>query len=667
VKALHNDVPPEPEEETVFDSAGGVPFDRQSMLAVQSEAAPDGQEGDVAKGLVQEGAAPENQPGSVAAGVQGGEAAPGKQPGDASDGDSSSSSSSDSDTPVPSTPAWRDQEDETASQMVYLTTFASVLDAAEGAPDASVPFLDVDTLTREQIRDAVLGAVANPVFEYARGGRPRKKKVKAVKLVVYLEGSANGKKHFHVALKLDGVSRWLEFKKALKEQSQLASHWSSTHNLFWSTVRYGAFTTERKRVVDDKPLVWTADGKPDPKDVAAVASWLYEQSQEPFNAKALKARREKREREAHAPSLPLDSSKKTKGDVETCKKAKRDVEKFTKIDFYALVVEQQLRNPSDVLAYAREKGSAVLRAFVIRHQRQLAELIEDVEQWEGAPAAAAKERQSDWELIQELARGTCECGGGVCQWWEAADDFFTRCHETIDRKAFAASLAQVISQGPGKHARVPLVVGATNAAKSTVLKPLVPTFGFSNVVHRPSEKASMALANIARRGKRFIFWDEYRPVEFAARSSVPVGTFLSLFGGMPLELQVSQSFHNGNAETRWRRGAAMTAKEEGLWDPIPAIPGLMPVSKEDIRHMQSRVRQFLAVAPILDAQVAEVPECKESFCRWLVIDAGQFATGTVERPMRRLRGRALPALPGSPDPSDGDDEDLLAASAVDYF
>ena len=34
-----------------------------------------------------------------------------------------------------------------------------------------------------------------------------------------------------------------------------------------------------------------------------------------------------------------------------------------------------------------------------------------------------------------------------------------------------------------------------NKAESTVLNPLVKVFGFSNVVHRPSEKASMAGAS----------------------------------------------------------------------------------------------------------------------------------------------------------------------------
>ena len=159
----------------------------------------------------------------------------------------------------------------------------------------------------------------------------------------------------------------------------------------------------------------------------------------------------------------------------------------------------------------------------------------------------------------------------------------------------------------------------------------------------------MALANISKEQKRFIYWDEYRPVEFAARGTVPVGTFLSLFSGCALELTVSQSFNNGNADMRWKRGAAMTAKEEGLWDPVPPLPGLVPVTKEDIKHMQSRVHQFFArvAVPRVEGadEFAEVPDCKESFSRWLVLEATMSANRFVERPLPRLAGRALPPLP----------------------
>ena len=55
-----------------------------------------------------------------------------------------------------------------------------------------------------------------------------------------------------------------------------------------------------------------------------------------------------------------------------------------------------------------------------------------------------------------------------------------------------------------------MIVGASDSAKSTVLNPIVPTFGFSKVANRPSDKASMALSNVTKKGKRFTFWDDYR-------------------------------------------------------------------------------------------------------------------------------------------------------------
>ena len=194
-----------------------------------------------------------------------------------------------------------------------------------------------------------------------------------------------------------------------------------------------------------------------------------------------------------------------------------------------------------------------------------------------------------------------------------------------------------------KEARVPIIVGATNSAKSTVLKSLVKGFGIGNIVHRPSEKATMALANLAKRNKRFIFWDEYRPWEFAVRGTVPVGTFLSLFGGSPLEILLSQIFDDANGETLWRRGAAMTAKAEGLWDPIAALPGLMPVSAEDVRHMQNRMHQFFASAPVPSGTLASVPDCRESWCRWVVVDSALAAVGQV-----LIGGQHTPTPTGAP-------------------
>ena len=95
----------------------------------------------------------------------------------------------------------------------------------------------------------------------------------------------------------------------------------------------------------------------------------------------------------------------------------------------------------------------------------------------------------------------------------------------------------------------------------------------------------------------------------------------------------------------------MTAKAEGLWDPMLALPESVPVGREDIRHTQSRVVEFHADAALPEDALALVPECKESFCQWLVVESLQFAARDEPRPLRRLEGRAVLALPEA---SEGD-------------
>ena len=188
-----------------------------------------------------------------------------------------------------------------ARQMVYLVTFAALLGpGAQGGEGATLR--DLESLSRAHIRDAVLDAVAHPERAMAVG-RPRAGGLQVVKMAVFEEIHAHGGKHFHVALRLSSSTRWLGLKLALLKRSHLASHWSSSHTMFWSAVRYGAFATGKKPSVDDSPLTWTADGTP---------MNLYEEAQEPFNAAALKSRREKREREAPEVDGPLGPKQKQK-------------------------------------------------------------------------------------------------------------------------------------------------------------------------------------------------------------------------------------------------------------------------------------------------------------------------------------------------------------------
>ena len=63
------------------------------------------------------------------------------------------------------------QEDGSKRSMVFLVTFAAVLE--ETAAAATTPLRTLEGLTRENVRDAVLDAVANPAAPRKGGGRPR--------------------------------------------------------------------------------------------------------------------------------------------------------------------------------------------------------------------------------------------------------------------------------------------------------------------------------------------------------------------------------------------------------------------------------------------------------------------------------------------------------------
>ena len=174
---------------------------------------------------------------------------------------------------------------------------------------------------------------------------------------------------------------------------------------------------------------------------------------------------------------------------------------------------------------------------------------------------------------------------------------------------------------------MPFLVGPSNTGKSTLLYPLDDLFTPKRVLHKPALGSSFGVRNIAGFGKRFVFWDDYRPVEFATEKTVPVSLFLSLFVGQHCEIQVSQSFNDGNSDVRWQRGVAFTAKLEGLWEPTKAV------SPEDIRHMRNRVREFHFSVPMADSSLKDVVSCAPCMAKWVVNESKAGDAGSVLQPV----------------------------------
>ena len=284
--------------------------------------------------------------------------------------------------------------------------------------------------------------------------------------------------------------------------------------------------------------------------------------------------------------------------------------------------------------YAQQKGTEAMQMWANNHQDQLPKVIADAKAWSAASDEAAAERQTDWELVCKTAEMACKHGGACsCRYAQASEAFFAGNQDILDKEALAAALRAVIISGPTKVTRVPLIEGATSTAKSTLVLPFGQLFRKSRVFHKPAITSSFPLANI-RKSKRFLFWDDYRPIQYAQKT-IHVSTYLSLFQGEMFEVALSGAFHDGNEDFVWNRGAVMTAKSEGLWEPHGVV------TAEDVRHMQSRHVVFRAAAPLPPMQGVE--QCAPHMCAWIKAFAEAFDARQVLRPQLGGGGSAAAA------------------------
>jgi hypothetical protein len=521
-------------------------------------------------------------------------------------------------------PDWYDEPDDKARLSNYLVTAAKLLNDADVIADP--PLRDPAGITKAEFHAALMDSLANPVAVGNVGGRPRTAKVELDSYVGVREGPEDEGQHHHAGLHFhEQKHSFLPFKQAMRERHGIATHWSTSHVKFWSIVRYVHCTTEHKKVVDRDPFIWTRDNR---------KLNLFKESQEPFQAAAWTAKRE------GLLSEPFEQKAgKKKG--------------FNKLDFNALVLSENLMTPSAVLAHVFQKGSKDMQLWTSIRQRRLKEFIQDAVDQAAAKDKAALERETEWQLIERLAKqDSCECGECGCLWWALAVEFFKN-NKGIDRERLAACLRRVIVRGPAKDAPVPLIIGAKNCAKSTMFDPIRKVFGEKQVGTKPKLGApNGAYKELIEGVLRFLLWDDYRPVEYAAtprdNPTVPVTEFLALFQGQPLKPQVSQSFNDGHPSVRWCKGAAMTAKAEGLWEPQGNV------TLEEVSHMKARVEIFTATYVVgkKPEDFAISPMCPGPWCRWLILDSMAFAArqGPSSMPTlgNRLRPLALPPMPGAP-------------------
>ena len=246
--------------------------------------------------------------------------------------------------------------------------------------------------------------------------------------------------------------------------------------------------------------------------------------------------------------------------------------------------------------------------FANKHQRKLIEYIEDAQEWAQAKVHADAEKLSEWDMLLKAAAVGCAHAPGKCSYAAAAEEIFARNAPALCKHKLAKSLRDILRNGPSKTCRVPFLTGPSNTCKGTLLYPFDDLFGPRQVFHKPALGSTFALRNITK-GKRFIFWDDFRPVEYAQKT-VQVPEFLSIFIGKSTEVQVSQSFNDGNLDVQWSKGAVFTAKSEGLWVPAGGV------SAEDVRHIRNRVEEFPFSSVVTDLK--DVQSCAPCMANWII-------------------------------------------------
>ena len=494
------------------------------------------------------------------------------------------------------------EEDDKARKFFYLITFSRIL--PETLAVAGGALRDVATLQRKEIGRLVLNAFNEPLPPMGGGGRPRRDSKGVVrKIAVFLEQHADGSKHFHVAVYLNTQVRWSPVKRTLRVRERLASHFSCSHDFWWSVLRYGT-EFSMKDDVDDKPDVWLAKGE---------VFDLFEESQEQYQANASVARRQKRD---------LNAAKEGKA------------VKFTKYDLTSLVLSKGLDSRAQVMRYVQDRGTTAMQLFVNKHQKFLNDYLEEAAEWAGARLAAEKEDLTDWALVCNAADSTCR-HGQACRYAQVSQQILDKNKASFDRRHLANSIRKIINMGPCKEARVPFLIGATNTGKSTLVDSLDDLFHWKQVFHLPAvTDQKFALRNWVK-GKRFAYFDEYSPVEYAQMKIISVTTFKKAFGGKYFEIQLPKNWSDGNVDFKWNRGALFTNKEVGLWEPVRGV------SAEDINHMKSRVELFHLTHTFAQTGGEAVPECRCCFAKWIVeacaaFDASQGLQSTTLLPVASL-------------------------------
>ena len=381
-------------------------------------------------------------------------------------------------------PDYASEENSKAYKRGYLVTFPHPR-ASQSSQGRQL--VAPESMSKQALLEKLLDACARPIYTDTRS-KHRESSIIVEQAGLFFElhqedeaGIAH--KHGHGPLLAFGRFRFLPVKRALLERFGLASHWSCSHDGYWSMIRYLFVPSPKKPAIalDREPALWASHGPHPP---------LQECCHEPLTAAASAARRLKVEHKAAAEG--------------------KQEPRVTEFDVFPIVVRNGFKNTSnnrtahlELIDFAKRACSTGMQAFLFKIRARLSTLIDDIWQWETVGEMLVPARRTRLEAMDAAMSSPCVCGGAYM-----AAILASLLANKIDTKQLCSDIMAALYHG--RCERLPTLVLAGlrgGEGKSLMLKALFVIFGVDFVFAKP-EIGNFPLVDLP--GKKVAFLDDWR-------------------------------------------------------------------------------------------------------------------------------------------------------------
>ena len=491
------------------------------------------------------------------------------------------------------------QEDVGKRKTVYLVTLPHPRHAMETSEGVRAP----DELSHADVEKMFLDIFADPVHVDLAASQRNATSLRLEKMVIYKEKHAPDADgvahvHYHVALQGSHSFRFMAYKRALRTRHGVISHWSCSHEGYWSAVRYGYFPIHGKKAQEDldkDARCWARSGAHPP---------LFQASQPGNTAAALQQRREHIVKAASADGAPEPRA--------------------GELDLYAVIVREGFRNTPDdpwackkLVEFLRTSATPGLFQYAFKIRSKLSALIDDVWAWETVSDDLALLGQSRLERLVAAGKGPCTCAG----WWRHCAEWALQAN-CINATELCGDVWRSIAQGRCESLPVVVLMGKHGGeGKSFVLAPLRSIYGQEYVQASP-EIGSFPLLDLEL--KRLVLLDEW---DFADHV-VPLSTQLLWYEGKAFPIKRPQNNNIGHLLYKGTAPIFITCKEKVLGPMI--VWAQQAAARGEASHLTMLLRRlkvygFSVKLPLPEGtQISECGACFSQMIQHYASQAGVF-------------------------------------------